>query len=152
MRQSRLRQFLHHERWSVAMALAESQHHTLRGQRFQGPGRGRSRDALHGHVPDASSSPGGRPCSIQWTWLTCLPPGDPGLNGSPRSGRRSGWSRPLMLSPRCVNGEGECTGGCRVRSTPLGTSPRDGPPAQGGIQILGKTDAGRSGLRLWMSL
>ena len=28
---------------------------------------------------------------------------------------------------------GRCTGGCRVRSTPLGTSRWDGPPSQGGI-------------------
>ena len=32
-RQRRLRQFLRHERLSVAMALAESQHHTSRGQK-----------------------------------------------------------------------------------------------------------------------
>ena len=34
MRQRRLRQFLRHERLSVAMALAESQHHTSRGQKM----------------------------------------------------------------------------------------------------------------------
>ena len=33
-RQRRLRQFLRHERLSVAMALAEKLHHTFRGQRF----------------------------------------------------------------------------------------------------------------------
>ena len=33
-RQRRLRQFLRHERLSVAMALAESQHHTSRGQKM----------------------------------------------------------------------------------------------------------------------
>ena len=38
-RQRRLRQFLRHERLSVAMALAESQHHTSRGQKTAGAGR-----------------------------------------------------------------------------------------------------------------
>ena len=32
------------------------------------------------------------PCTIQWTWMTCLPPGAHGLTGSRRSGRRSGSS------------------------------------------------------------
>ena len=52
----RLRQWLRHERLNVAMALAENNHHTDDGK---GRGGG-SRDALHGHVPDASPSPGGR--------------------------------------------------------------------------------------------
>ena len=50
--QRRLRQWLRHERLSVAMALAESQHHTSRGQKTARAGRG-VRDAVHGEVPEA---------------------------------------------------------------------------------------------------
>ena len=52
-RERRLRQFLRHERLSVAMALAESTHHAApRGQRMASPG-GWVRGALHGEVPEA---------------------------------------------------------------------------------------------------
>ena len=51
-RQRRLRQWLRHERLSVAMALAESQHHTSRGQKTARAGGG-VRDAVHGEVPEA---------------------------------------------------------------------------------------------------
>ena len=45
LRQRRLRQFLRHERLSVAMALAEKLHHTSRGQRFARAGEeGREED------------------------------------------------------------------------------------------------------------
>ena len=51
-RQRRLRQWLRHERLSVAMALAESTHHSApRGQKMARAG-GRARDELHGHAPD----------------------------------------------------------------------------------------------------
>ena len=51
-RQRRLRQWLRHERLSVAMALAESQHHTSRGQKKARAGGGVG-DAVHGEVPEA---------------------------------------------------------------------------------------------------
>ena len=51
-RERRLRQFLRHERLSVAMALSEMKHHTSRGQRKDRAG-GEARVALHGHVPEA---------------------------------------------------------------------------------------------------
>ena len=51
-RERRLRQFLRHERLSVAMALSEKNHHTSRGQRKDRAG-GEARVALHGHVPEA---------------------------------------------------------------------------------------------------
>ena len=56
-RQRRLRQFLRHERLSVAMALSELKHHTSRGQRKDRAG-GEARVALHGHVPEAPLSHG----------------------------------------------------------------------------------------------
>ena len=52
-RERRLRSMLRHERMSVAMALAESTHHSApRGQKTARAG-GEARDALHGHVPEA---------------------------------------------------------------------------------------------------
>ena len=51
-RERRLRQFLRHERLSVAMALPEKKHHTSRGQRKDRAGRW-VRDVLHGQVPGA---------------------------------------------------------------------------------------------------
>ena len=52
-RQRRLRQWLRHERLSVAMALAETNHHAApRGQTKARAG-GEARDVLHGHVPEA---------------------------------------------------------------------------------------------------
>ena len=52
-RQRRLRQWLRHERLSVAMALAETYHHAApRGQTKTRAG-GEARGALHGHVPEA---------------------------------------------------------------------------------------------------
>ena len=58
-RQRRLRQWLRHERLSVAMALAEMSHHTApRGQKMARAGGG-ARDELHGHAPD-DAPPQGR--------------------------------------------------------------------------------------------
>ena len=51
-RQRRLRQWIRHERPSVAMALSEKKHHTSRGHRKDRAG-GEARDVLHGHVPEA---------------------------------------------------------------------------------------------------
>ena len=51
-RQRRLRQWLRHGRLSVAMALAESQHHTSRGQKTTRAGGG-VRGAVHGEVSEA---------------------------------------------------------------------------------------------------
>ena len=58
-RQRRLRQWLRHERLSVAVALAETQHHTSRCQKTARAGGG-VRDAVHGEVPEAllSHEPG----------------------------------------------------------------------------------------------
>ena len=58
-RQRRLRQWLRHERLSVAMALAETQHRTSRGHKKARAGGG-VRDAVHGEVPEAllSQEPG----------------------------------------------------------------------------------------------
>ena len=58
-RQRRLRQWLRHERLSVAMVLAECTHHSApRGQKMARAG-GRARDELHGHAPD-DAPPQGR--------------------------------------------------------------------------------------------
>ena len=62
-RQRRLRQFLRHERLSVAVALAESQHHTSRGQKTARAG-GEARVALHGQVPEAPLTQGGQPAPL----------------------------------------------------------------------------------------
>ena len=51
-RKKQLRQFLRHERLSVAMALSEKMHHTSRGQRKDRAG-GEARVALHNNVPEA---------------------------------------------------------------------------------------------------
>ena len=52
-RERRLRAHLRHARMTVAMALAESTHHSApRGQKMARAG-GEARVALHGHVPDA---------------------------------------------------------------------------------------------------
>ena len=60
-RQRRLRQWLRHERLSVAMALAETNHHAApRGQTKARVG-GEARVALHGHDPEASLPQGSRP-------------------------------------------------------------------------------------------
>ena len=93
--QRRLRQWLRHERLSVAMALAESQHHTSRGQKTARAGRG-VRDAAHGEVPEALL-PRARHTALCATTV-CRSSGAPGLTASTRSGRRSGfcgtpWSR-----------------------------------------------------------
>ena len=60
-RQRRLRQWLRHERLSVAMALAEMNHHAApRGQTKARAGR-EARVALHGHDPEAPLPQGSRP-------------------------------------------------------------------------------------------
>ena len=67
-RQRRLRQWLFHERMTVAMALAESQHHAApRGQSMP-RARGGARDVLHGHAPDDAPPPGRQArCISAWT-------------------------------------------------------------------------------------
>ena len=64
-RQRRLRSMLRHERQTVAMALAESQHHSAQRQRTA-RARGWIRDDVHGHVPEAPtpSEPGTRYFSL----------------------------------------------------------------------------------------
>ena len=60
-RERRLRQFLRHERLTVAMLLAETQHHAApRGQNKATSG-GKARDVLHGQVPGAPLPQGSRP-------------------------------------------------------------------------------------------
>ena len=56
-RRRRLRQFLRHERLSVAVALAESQHHSSRGQKTASAGE-EARVALHGQVLEAPLTQG----------------------------------------------------------------------------------------------
>ena len=56
-RERRLRSHLRHERMAVAMALAESTHHSAQRQKTARAGR-EARDALHGHVPEAPLSQG----------------------------------------------------------------------------------------------
>ena len=57
-RQRRLRSWLGHERMTVAMALAETLHHTSRGQTNARAGSG-ARDELHGDDPGPRHSPAG---------------------------------------------------------------------------------------------
>ena len=52
-RQRRLRQWLRHERLSVAMALAETNHHAAPRGQGMARARGWVRDEVHGHVPEA---------------------------------------------------------------------------------------------------
>ena len=52
-----------HERMSVAMALAESRHHSAQRQKMARAG-GEARVALHGRVPDAPPPQGSRPPSL----------------------------------------------------------------------------------------
>ena len=61
-RERRLRSMLRHERMSVAMALAESTHHSAQRQKTARAGR-EARVVLHGHVPKAPLPQGsGPPC------------------------------------------------------------------------------------------
>ena len=56
-RERRLRQFMKHERLTVAMLLAEMHHHAApRGHTTARSGE-RARDALHGQVPDYAPPP-----------------------------------------------------------------------------------------------
>ena len=59
----RLRSMLRHVRMSVAMALAESTHHSAQRQKTARAGE-EARDALHGHVPEAPLPRGGRPAPL----------------------------------------------------------------------------------------
>ena len=51
-RQRRLRQWLRHERLSVAMALAENNHHTALRRQTMARAGGGARDAQYGRVPE----------------------------------------------------------------------------------------------------
>ena len=62
-RERRLRSFLRHERTSVAMALAESTHHSAQRQKTARAG-GKARDVLHGQVQGAPLPLGGRPAPL----------------------------------------------------------------------------------------
>ena len=59
-RERRLRSMLRHERMSVAMALAESTHHSAQRQKTARAGE-EARVVLHCHVPEAPLSQGSRP-------------------------------------------------------------------------------------------
>ena len=63
------RSFLRHERLSVAMALAESQHHTSRGQKMARAGEGDLE--MHYTATFRTHPPPQAPCTVQWTWMTC---------------------------------------------------------------------------------
>ena len=60
-RQRRLRQWLRHERLSVAMALAEMNHHAASRGQTKARAGGEARVALHGHDPEAPLPQGSRP-------------------------------------------------------------------------------------------
>ena len=62
-RERRLRSFLRHERMAVAMALAESQHHSAQRPKMARAG-GEVRDALHGHVPEQPLPQGRFPATL----------------------------------------------------------------------------------------
>ena len=57
-RERRLRQFLRHERLSVAVALADSQHRTSRGQKMARAGEWRHEEDKRVTMTEAPSSPG----------------------------------------------------------------------------------------------
>ena len=108
-RERRLRQFLRHERLSVAMALAEFTHRTSGGQRKDRGRGGGSRDALHSQVPDASSSPGGRRASILPRRRWAAGAGSAAQRGADRGDRAFG------ADPRCccAAGGGQARGSFR---------------------------------------
>ena len=107
-RERRLRSWLKHERMTVAMALAESTHHTApRGQRTA---RAREwvRDEVHGRVPEEPTPrSAARGTSASTTMIACRSSGARGRTGClPCPGRRSesrgaSWSRWSKLLPWC---------------------------------------------------
>ena len=63
---------LQHERMTVAMVLAESQHHTSRGQKMARAGEGISRCTARPRSGRISLPRRQAPSTIRWTWMTCL--------------------------------------------------------------------------------
>ena len=88
-RQRRLRSWWRHEGQSIAAALATLQHHSA--PRGTEDGQGEEDHELHGHVPGASSSQGGRCAALllRRRRATCLAPGQTGC--LPCLDRRSGF-------------------------------------------------------------
>ena len=106
--QRRLRQWLRHERLSVALALAESTHHAaLRGQKTARAGRW-VRGEAHGQVPEAPSPPPRSPArgtSTSTTTTACRSSGARGRTsclscpGRRSESRGTSWSRLSILCP-----------------------------------------------------
>ena len=59
-RERRLRAYLKYARMSVAMALADSQHHSAPQHQKTARAGGWVREEVHGEVPEAPTSPGAR--------------------------------------------------------------------------------------------
>ena len=99
-RQRRLRQWLRHERLSVAIALAESQHHTSRGQKTARAGEEghEEHDALRRQKPPPPQASSG--CTVRKT-----PSGGRGRGRSQTLGRRRGSSGTpcsILSRPSCL--------------------------------------------------
>ena len=96
------------------------------------------------------------PWSVGCSWRNsrwkcqCLPSA---TVSSRRRCRRSFWHGTWMqmaANGAAALGPGGSTGGCRAHSTPSG--PRGTHRQPSTVKILGRAEAGRSGLRFWMSL
>ena len=70
----------------------EIRNHENEDRRWPGPGREISRCTTRPRSGRISLPRRQAPCTIRWTLMTCLPLEAPGLTGSGRSGRRSGFS------------------------------------------------------------
>ena len=70
--QRRLGQWLRHERLSVAMALAENNHHTAPRRKMTARAGGEARVAPHGQAPEAPLSPKDGFCGTLWDICPCL--------------------------------------------------------------------------------
>ena len=128
-RQRRLRSWWRHEQQSIAAALATSQHHSaLQGQKKARAGEGDFELNFAAKILTIPLLRRQAPCTIQWTWMMCLPPGAPGQTVcSTCLDRRSEcsaapWSR---LSTACRVADFRCSRAA------------DGGPAGGSAQATG---------------
>ena len=107
-RRERLGRFLRHERLSVALALAEMQHHTApRGQNMARGWGGGARAALHATATALLLTRRQVRCTLRWTLtMECLPPEAPGQTGSLLClVRRSGFCGARSSMFRAARGE-----------------------------------------------